>query len=154
MKRAGWPVTPESGPAPAGKPDECFYCRVKVGGEHAPDCVLRRRTVVCRVSVDLVRVVPEDWDGEMIEFQMNDSSSCADNLLQEVADLHARLDADGRCSCHLVEGRYLREADEDDEAATLCSINSSEPADTPEDPSCPAPRSPGPRNPSTPGTPA
>jgi hypothetical protein len=122
MKLPSWPVTPESGPAPAGQPDECFYCKVKVGGEHAPDCVVRQRTVVCRVAIDLVRAVPEDWDGEMINFHMNDSSSCSNNLLREVADLLARLEDDARCACGFVEGSYLREADEDDETAAAYFI--------------------------------
>jgi hypothetical protein len=119
MRRPTWPVTAESGPAPAGKPDECFYCKVKIGGEHAADCVMRRRTVVCRISVDLVRIVPEGWDGEMIDFQMNDSSSCADNLLHEIDALAGRLgEVNDQCACHITGGTYLREADEADEAAS------------------------------------
>jgi hypothetical protein len=119
VKRENWPVTAESGPAPAGKPDECFYCKVPVGGEHAPDCVIRTRTVVCRVSVVYVREVPEAWDARMIYFQMNESSSCANNLLAEVDTLRKRLDEACQCLCSFVEGEYLREADEDDEEHSL-----------------------------------
>jgi hypothetical protein len=119
VKRENWPVTAESGPAPAGKPGECFYCKVPVGGEHAADCVLRKRTVVCRVSVVYVREVPEDWDARMINFHMNDSSSCAGNLLGEIDELRKRLDATGQCLCSFVSSQYLREASEDDEEHSM-----------------------------------
>ena len=33
-------VTPERGPRPAGRPDECFYCRRPLGAEHEPACVM------------------------------------------------------------------------------------------------------------------
>jgi hypothetical protein len=122
MKRSGWPVTPESGPAPAGRPDECFYCKMTIGSEHAPDCVLRKRTVVCRVSVDFVRVVPESWTADDIAFAMNESSSCANNFLEELKSLVDRLGEHG-CLCSRTEGVYLREADEADEEADQLGID-------------------------------
>lgn len=103
-------VTATYGPRPAGPPDECFYCQVKVGGEHKPGCVLRQRTVVLRYSYDVVIAVPADWDKRMVEFHRNDSSWCADNSLPEL-NRHAQ----SSCWCPQFTASFVREATAVDE---------------------------------------
>lgn len=110
MKRHTWKVDLHS-TRPAGKPDECFYCQAKIGDDHRKGCVIRSRTVMVRVSFDLIREVPEDWEASMVEFHMNESSSCADNLIEEISTQAERLG----CACGVTEGVFLREATEEDE---------------------------------------
>lgn len=101
-------VTPEHGPRPAGKPDECFYCDAPVGEDHKPDCVLRKRVVWVKSTIRYPVLVPSDWDQYAIEFHRNDSSWCYNNMVRELE----RLVEDGRmsCLCNQVSTEYDREA--------------------------------------------
>jgi hypothetical protein len=103
-------VTKDHGPRPAGKADECFYCRRKIGDEHAPECVVRERTVVVRMTIEYVTKVPEHWDTDGIDFHYNDSSWCASNALNELAAINNR----GVCVCGHAKFEFVREATEDD----------------------------------------
>lgn len=90
----------------------CFYCTAYVGEQHDAECVCRKRTVVCEIKLTIVREVPESWDEDMINFHMNGSSWCADNIVDE---LEKYTEGEG-CLCPYFEGKYLREATEEDEA--------------------------------------
>jgi hypothetical protein len=111
MKRHMW-IADTYSARPAGRPDECFYCNVKLGQEHRKGCVVRVRTVMVEIKATMIMDVPEDWEESMVEFHMNESSSCADNLLRKLSDQAERVG----CSCSFVEGRFLREATDEDEA--------------------------------------
>jgi len=101
-------ITSKHGPRPAGRPTECFYCHGPLGADHAPDCVLRSRTIVATVTITFVAAIPERWTVEDFEFHRNESSYCASNVLEE-------LDNNDNCLCGATEFRYLREATTDDE---------------------------------------
>jgi hypothetical protein len=99
-------VTAENGPRPAGSPLVCFYCYQAVGTPHKDDCVCVRKLVKVAVTVTYLKAVPAGWDDNAIEFQMNDSSSCASNLIEEMHDLYG-LDAtsdSGKCACPVAKG--------------------------------------------------
>lgn len=104
------PVT-ENGVRPAGKQDECFYCNNPIISDHAPNCVLLKRTVVVRMEVEMVISVPRDWDEDMIDFHYNDSSSCANNPLHA---LNRWAEKDGNCICGAQNTSFVREATEED----------------------------------------
>jgi hypothetical protein len=97
----------------------CFYCK----GEtiHDPECVLRRRTVVIRYTVEYAIAVPEHWDVEQINFHRNESSWCQGNALHELAeltghDLVERPELQDECDCGCFATiEYVREADPGDE---------------------------------------
>jgi hypothetical protein len=114
MKRESWPVT-QADVTPRSLPGCCFWCKIAVGEEHAPECVRRNRTVVVEARFTMVMRFPEGWDRERIEFQLNGSSSCADNVFTELARIRGLLEATDGCLCNAFEGKYLREADETDE---------------------------------------
>jgi len=114
MKRDNWPVE-NHGIRPAGKPTECFYCHEPKGGTHKPDCVIRSRTVVVELRIELVVTEPESFDPSLIEFGFNESSSCQTNIISKLAEMVERLDDAGECPCGLIEVKYLREATEEDE---------------------------------------
>ncbi len=107
-------VTTENGPRPAGKSDECFYCGEKVGAVHSDHCIIPRRFVVIREIIERVVSVPKSWEPYDIDFQRNDGSWCADNIVDELRTL---VDAapDNTCSlCPMYEAEYVREATPED----------------------------------------
>jgi len=114
VREASYIVGP-SDARPLGRPDECFYCHAPMGAEHIKGCVCRNRTVLVKVEVEMIKEVPEDWEPSMIEFGMNESSSCSNNLIEEVVAMAARIDAAGECMCCFVEGSFVREATAEDE---------------------------------------
>ena len=108
-----WPIVRPDDPGirPAGRPDECFYCRQTIGQLHGPKCVCVYKRVRYRVLMGGVRVGtyerndPYFWDEEMCNFHKNDSSWCADNALEDIewSDPEAAKKLDDatsdRCSC-------------------------------------------------------
>ena len=112
MKRADWKVG-EHSIRPAGKPDECFYCHASKEAQHNAGCVIRERTIVVNITIEIVRTVPEDWGEDMINFHMNESSWCASNIIDELAKQDERMS----CLCQSCSGEYVREATEEDETA-------------------------------------
>ena len=57
--------------------------------------LMKWRTVRIEISITVLHEVPADWDKEMIEFFLNESSSCASNLM---GDIQKQLEKDG-CLC-------------------------------------------------------
>lgn len=119
MKRDHW-VVGEYGIRPVGSPDHCLYCGERRGSIHKSDCVIRRRTVVVLATIEYVIDVPESWDSDAIEFQRNDGSWCANNMLQELEAL-----TEHGCLCERTSFAYLREADAEDEQRDGVSVNES-----------------------------
>lgn len=117
MLRNNWPVG-DHGIRPAGPPDRCFYCNAAKGDQHRAGCVIRSRTVTIRTVVDHVVDIPEDWERGTIDFSFNESSSCADNVIERLGELVMRLNEKSSCTCDLVRVEYLREATEEDETAS------------------------------------
>jgi hypothetical protein len=105
-------VTRKNGTRPAGKQGECFYCHEKIGNEHKPDCVLRKKTVVIRLEVEYVVAVPESWDSENINFHRNMGSWCAGNVVGELEHLNENMNG---CLCNIAKFEYIRDATESDE---------------------------------------
>jgi hypothetical protein len=114
MKRSNWLVA-DYGIRPAGKPDECFYCNRKIATEHAEGCVVRNRTVVIKVEMEVIVEVPEDWTVGNIDFKYNESSSCSDNLLEEIVEHYCTEEGSGICACPFTSVTFLREATVEDE---------------------------------------
>ena len=121
-----WVVTAADA-RPAGKPDECFYCRVPIGGEHKADCVARRRTVVVRAMIEYVIAVPESFDKELIEFGRNEGSWCSSNMLAELNEIDQR-----DCLCKFTTFEVVREATAEDEDA--CGVFAEPQANPPKEP--------------------
>lgn len=132
MKKQDWTIGQE-GVRPAGKPDECFYCRNKSGEQHKADCVIRKRTVVVKMTMEYVIAVPEDWDVSNIEFHRNESSWCANNAREELTKMFEYIEKsreevvnpdgttshgnDVPCLCDRTQFEYVREATPEDEYA-------------------------------------
>ena len=105
-------IVDSSAERPAGKVGECFYCWQPIGAEHAADCVIQQRTIVCRIIVDVIRDVPNDWDRHIIEWRINKGSYCANNVINDLS-----LITEDHCFCEQLQAMYLREATEEDESS-------------------------------------
>lgn len=90
------------------KPDECIYCKQKIGFPHLETCVLVEKRVKINFIVTLEVDVPYHWDESDIEFRFNDSSWCADNLIHMMEEAGT-----GRgCLCGMVRAEYIETIDE------------------------------------------
>lgn len=105
----------DDGIRPAGKPDECFYCKQKVGERHKSDCATVVKKVLLKVTVILEEEVPYHWGEEMINFRYNESSWCADNLRNMLDETIEKLNNKGGCLCPYTEIEYLRDGEIGDE---------------------------------------
>ncbi len=89
-----------------GTPDKCLYCKAATGGPHNEDCVCIQRPVKVRMTLDLVLTIPRGWTKEMAEFHWNDSSSCMDNIYDQI---QRHIDAHG-CLCGIAEVEFIEDA--------------------------------------------
>lgn len=80
----------------------CFYCHEAVGAEHKADCVCVVKRVKIRATIEYEVTAPSDWDKHMVEFQRNDGSWCANNMLHELEALKGN-----GCLCNHVKFEYL-----------------------------------------------
>jgi hypothetical protein len=107
-------VTPENGPRPAGRPDQCFYCGQPVGAEHKEDCVCRVKVVMVEVTMTIPRVVPASWGADDVDFKLNESSWCANNIASDIGEYMAAMSDEAPCMCGAFHGKFLRDATEED----------------------------------------
>lgn len=120
MRRGSFLVA-DDGSTPGRPLVACFYCRARVGQEHGAGCVMRRRTVVLRATVEFVARAPEDWDAEMVRFYYQDGTWCASNLPSMIEE-HLGPDEDHRCICASTTVEFVREATEEDEAESAVRV--------------------------------
>lgn len=121
-----WTVQPDDhGIRPAGQPDRCFYCGRAVGQTHREDCVIRDRTIVCRLSFEYTVRIPEDWTPERFEEHRNEGTWCMNNAMHELDGVLRRRAAgvlsealpaiDQVDLCYHARVEFVREADEADQ---------------------------------------
>lgn len=107
--KRGFIVTREA-MRPASTAKECFYCHQAVGEIHEADCVMVRRLVRLRATIEYVKEVPADWDASRIEFRYNESTWCADNIVHDIKEwIEAREAAEYGCLCQHVDVEYVDE---------------------------------------------
>ena len=95
-------IVTEKAQRPADMNGHCFYCQQPIGSAHEDDCVLVKKRVKVRMTVEYEVEVPARWDKEQIEFHRNEGSWCSDNALAELEEL----EGDG-CLCPITEFEYL-----------------------------------------------
>lgn len=109
MKRDNW-VVEEYGIRPAGPPDHCFYCGEPLGHTHDEECVIRSRTVVVKVSAEVVITVPEFFTREQVDkaYERNRMVVGLDYLIEQLRERREYVLA-------TVSIGYMREATTEDE---------------------------------------
>lgn len=88
---------------PLGKRGECFYCKRAVGQTHKDECVCLTRKITLEIKGNIEIDVPSFWDADLIEFHFNESSWCADNIIDE---LNKHIKSRG-CLCDILQFRYI-----------------------------------------------
>lgn len=83
---------------PLGKADECFYCSQPMGSLHLATCPIPSKKVKVRAIVEYEIDVPIYWDKTNIEFQRNESTWCAGNMIQELEELEKEIG----CLCPVI----------------------------------------------------
>ncbi len=74
----------DNGIRPAGEPDECFYCKQKVGNPHKEDCVILKKKVKIKYTFEIEIEVPYSWGKDEIEFYRNGCPWCGDNSFDDI----------------------------------------------------------------------
>ena len=95
-------IVTEKAQRPAKMDGTCFYCGVKIGGLHKTDCVLVKKNVKIRLTVEYDVSVPAFWDKDQIEFHRNLGSWCADNSLDELQALNG-------CLCSYTHFEHIKD---------------------------------------------
>lgn len=96
----------EAAMRPAGRGQrQCFYCSQAIGEPHLYDCVLVQRIWTVTVSFDLTIGRPAFWNADTLDFALNGSSWCADNI---ASDLNNHLGREDHCLCSSFEATALR----------------------------------------------
>ena len=62
-----------------------------------------RKDKIIRITIDLPMSFPKDWDNEMIEFHLNESHYCKDNIIN---DLYKYSENNG-CICNITECKVI-----------------------------------------------
>jgi len=106
-------IVKEEDEAPARPDGTCFYCKQKIGEEHLENCYKRERSVVVEFTIRVVTKEPEHWTPDDIEFHYNESSWCADNLLNSL--VRRQKSNPDWCLCQFTKAKYIKEASEIDE---------------------------------------
>lgn len=73
------------------------------------------KKVLLKATITLEAEVPDDWNEEMINFHFNESSWCADNLINMLNNTIKKLDDKEDCLCRYTEIEYLRDGEIGDE---------------------------------------
>lgn len=89
----------EKAQRPARMDGHCFYCQEKIGGVHKPHCVLIRKNVRVRMTVEYDVEVPAHWDSAIIEDARNKGAWCSNNAINELKSLAKQRG----CLCGLVK---------------------------------------------------
>lgn len=121
MRRESFLVT-DDGSTPDKPLERCIYCSAPVNTEHGKGCVMRRRTVVLRATVEFVAVVPEDWGEDDIDCRYNQGTWCMNNL-PDLLEEHVGGWDSHRCLCgspNRIE--FVQDACADDEARSAISV--------------------------------
>lgn len=75
----------------AGKTDECFYCRRRLGEEHTWECVIPTRRVKLRATIEYEAEVPRSWDADFVHWQKNEKA-CLSNVVSDIKEFSDRVD--------------------------------------------------------------
>jgi hypothetical protein len=63
------------------------------------------KKVKIKMTAEYEMEVPKDWDKEMIEFHLNNSSSCHDNAIEDLIKYSVTIG----CSCDITKFEYIGE---------------------------------------------
>ena len=65
-----------------------------------------RKTKIIATTITMPMDFPDDWDDDMIEFNLNESSWCFGNFLDQLNEYAQQHDG---CICNLCEARVVKD---------------------------------------------
>ena len=74
----------EKAQRPARMDGKCFYCDQPIGDDHVWNCVLIKRKITIRMTVEYKVSAPAHWGPDKVEQHRNCGTWCADNALKEL----------------------------------------------------------------------
>ena len=60
-----------------------------------------------RIIINLPMDFPEEWDDEMIEFHLNESSYCCNNIIRDISEYTEK----NGCICPITHCKVISDAD-------------------------------------------
>lgn len=85
---------------PVRRDGKCFYCSQPIGGFHTTGCVLPEVTALVRFTITApMEVTQTQADKETFEFPWMEGTHCADNVVEVLTEIVARLGQAGMCLC-------------------------------------------------------
>lgn len=60
-----------------------------------------------RIVINLPMEFPEEWDNEMIEFHLNESSYCCNNIIRDLGEYTEK----NGCICSITHCKVISDAD-------------------------------------------
>ena len=99
----------DDGIRPAGKPNECLYCKQKVGSRHLATCACVTKRIKARYTYEIELEIPYSWSAEDFEFHRNDSSWCSDNSIRELENFAKHLEESGMSCMCCIDGAFTAE---------------------------------------------
>lgn len=96
-------IVTRSAMRPASYKEACFRCGQPVGSEHKPDCVMIRKKVLVRMTVEYEVSIPNHWTKEDFEFHRNEGTWCAGNVIEELHEFAG----ESECLCNCTHFEYL-----------------------------------------------
>lgn len=106
-----WPlvVQNDDGIRPAGKPNQCFYCKKYIGEPHGKECVCVTKRIKVRYAYEIEVDIPHFWTAEDFEFSRNESSWCASNAEGHIEQyLKTRNE---ECPCSYFKAEFIEDVD-------------------------------------------
>ncbi len=88
----------------------CGYCKSHLGEPHEAECVCIERPVKIKMTIEMVIAKPRGWDKDSIEFHMNESSWCKDNIQTQLERTFESATKNRGCTCGIVEFQYVGDA--------------------------------------------
>ncbi|MEX5630913.1 hypothetical protein, partial [Pseudomonas marginalis] len=86
----------------AGLPDECSWCKQKIGEEHLFECVTQTHKVKVRYIFEIEIDMPVSFTKENIEYNRNDGTWCADNAIDELKKA-----SENNCLCSVFKAEVI-----------------------------------------------
>lgn len=81
------------------KGSKCSHCKSLIGVKHEEECPRYRKNVVIKLEVLCLVEMPNCYTEGDVEFYYNESSSCLNNLYNDIEKACTKLNAEGSCMC-------------------------------------------------------
>jgi hypothetical protein len=97
-------IVTEQAQRPADPDGRCYYCKQPIGSSHLSTCVLMKKTVKVRMTIEYDTDVPACWNADDVQFWLNESSFCVNDVLDEL-----QANNDQACLCGRTKLEFVQQ---------------------------------------------